>query len=784
MQFAPDGRLFLCEQGGRLWVIRPGEAQPTEFVQIDVTSSGSAGLLGVAFDPAFATNQFVYVYYTTQTTPRHNRISRFTADGDVAVPGSEVVLFDLDDQSQGGHHGGALHFGLDGKLYVAVGENHVGEFSQALDNLFGKILRLNSDGTIPEDNPFFGVATGKNRAIWALGLRNPFTFAVQPATGRMFINDVGQSTWEEINEGAAGANYGWPESEGPTTDPRFTSPIHAYGHGAGETTGCAITGGTFYPPDAPQFPAEYLGRYFFADFCSGWIRTLDPSAPEVATTFATGIAGPVDLEVGSDGSLYYLAHQSGAVYRVLVVPDGHTVLTVSVPGSGTGFVTSDLGEIGCPLLCMDIFPTGTVVSLTAVPDVDATFAGWSGDCAGTSSCVVTMDVPRSVAATFALLGPDLAITTFTSPIARSSPGSSYVVSDTTTNQGTASAGSSATRFYLSLDLLKSAGDTRLNGVRVNPSLEPDSSSAGPTTVTVPASTPPGMYWQLACADDKRVVAELDEANNCLAAAGRIEIVLPDLATTAVSDPPALVAPGFKFAATDSVQNLSSVSAASSTTRYYLSPDATKDPGDVLMTGNRNVSMLPAGGGSTGTKQVVVPAATATGAYRLLACADDLSKVRESEETNNCAASAALVQVALPDLVTVVVSGQPATVVPGQKLVVNDTVMNDGAGPAVASSTRYFLSVDPARDAGDILMTGTRSIAALGPGASSAGSKQVTVPATTPPGTYYLLACADDSQKVLEDDEANNCRASVAVLTIQPSAWCQPSEPTGQRKGSQ
>jgi glucose/arabinose dehydrogenase len=158
-----------------------------------------------------------------------------------------------------------MHFGLDGKLYVAVGENANPSNAQTLGNLLGKLLRLNAGGTIPTDNPFFNEASGVNRAIWALGLRNPFTFAVQPGTGRIFINDVGQNTWEEINEGAAGANYGWPDTEGPTSDPRFRPPLFAYRHGSSGTTGCAITGGAFYNPPSMQFPADYVGDYFFAD---------------------------------------------------------------------------------------------------------------------------------------------------------------------------------------------------------------------------------------------------------------------------------------------------------------------------------------------------------------------------------------------------------------------------------------------------------------------------------------------------------------------------------------
>ncbi len=243
MQFAPDGRLFVAEQGGRLRVIKAGVLLPTPFLTVTVSSVGERGLLGVAFDPQFATNQFVYVYYTATTPNVHNRISRFTANGDVAATGSEKILLDLNILSSAtNHNGGALAFGPDGKLYAAVGENANGDHAQSLANLHGKMLRINPDRgpigqahttLIPTDNPFYGTATGNNRLIYALGLRNPFTFAFNPVQTRLFINDVGQNTWEEINDGVAGANYGWPNTEGNTTNPAYDSPRYVYGHSAG-----------------------------------------------------------------------------------------------------------------------------------------------------------------------------------------------------------------------------------------------------------------------------------------------------------------------------------------------------------------------------------------------------------------------------------------------------------------------------------------------------------------------------------------------------------------------
>jgi glucose/arabinose dehydrogenase len=141
-------------------------------------------------------------------------------------------------------------------------------------------------------------------------LRNPFKFAIQPGTGTIFINDVGENTWEEINQLEKGANYGWPVHEGVANDdPPYVDPIFAYAHGSTDTTGCAITGGVFYPPTTALFPQEYEGDYFFADFCNGWIRRLDSSTGAVSG-FATGLERPIDLEVSKAGELYYLSRST------------------------------------------------------------------------------------------------------------------------------------------------------------------------------------------------------------------------------------------------------------------------------------------------------------------------------------------------------------------------------------------------------------------------------------------------------------------------------------------
>jgi glucose/arabinose dehydrogenase len=306
---APDGRMFATEQNGSLRVVRNGQLLPQPFVTLPVDPTGERGLLGVALHPDFATNSLLYLYYTTPDGGTHNRISRFVAAADTALAAGEMVLVDLPSlNSVPKHNGGAMAFGADGKLYVAVGDNTDAALAPSLASPFGKMLRFNADGSIPADNPFLGQTTGINRAIWARGLRNPFTFAIQPGTGRIHINDVGASAWEEINLGRAGADFGWPATEGPTGNPQFDSPLLSYGHAGGATlfTGGAVVGAAFYHPGTPLLGAQYLGSYFFADYVDGWIYRIPAVDEPVAVAFAQTAANPTGLVVGSDGALYVL----------------------------------------------------------------------------------------------------------------------------------------------------------------------------------------------------------------------------------------------------------------------------------------------------------------------------------------------------------------------------------------------------------------------------------------------------------------------------------------------
>ncbi|MCA1740715.1 MAG: PQQ-dependent sugar dehydrogenase, partial [Actinobacteria bacterium] len=338
------GTLQVVNTDGTLQKTPQGTPAPFLDISSKVTSAGERGLLGVPFDPDFANNPYVYVYYTTVDTTVHNRVARFTASEDssgnlVAATNSETPIFELPPLSATNHNGGTIHLGTDGKLYVAVGENARPAAAQSLNTVLGKMLRINKDGTIPdgtdaaEANPFLDKTTGDNQAIWALGLRNPYSFDVQPVTGRIFINDVGQDSYEEINDGRAGTNYGWPAYEGPVSNYTvhrskkhhhhrshhrrhyYTGPLlYAYTH----SSGCAITDGAFYNPDMPTFSSA--GDYFFADFCGGWINKYDPDTDTVTGFKSRSGEQPVDLKVRNEGDLYFLARGTGSVEKISYTP--------------------------------------------------------------------------------------------------------------------------------------------------------------------------------------------------------------------------------------------------------------------------------------------------------------------------------------------------------------------------------------------------------------------------------------------------------------------------------
>jgi glucose/arabinose dehydrogenase len=318
LAFAPDGRIFVTEKAGKIKIIKNGVVLSTLFAQVNVDMLHERGLSSVAIDPNFNTNHYVYVYYTTASSPIHNRLSRFTANGDVAVAGSESTIMDFEPSVNAIHNGGGMAFGPDGKLYIAIGNDNVNANSQDLSNYKGKVLRMNPDGSVPSGNPFSGSESAKR--IWAYGLRNPWTIDIQPGTGKIFVNDVGEGSWEEINDATSpGRNFGWPAAEGNSSNSAYTNPVYTYHHGSSGTDyGCAITGGVFYNPASSNYPSAYTGKYFFIDYCNHWINYIDHTGTVQKFNFATGLPNSCNyLKVSNDGNLYYFSIGETSLYKII-----------------------------------------------------------------------------------------------------------------------------------------------------------------------------------------------------------------------------------------------------------------------------------------------------------------------------------------------------------------------------------------------------------------------------------------------------------------------------------
>ena len=241
--------------------------------------------------------------------------------------------------------------------------------------------------------------------------------------------------------------------------------------------------------------------------------------------------------------------------------------------------------------------------------------------------------------------------------------------------------------------------------------------------------------------------------------------------TTVSDPPAAAVPGGTFLMTDTTQNVGPVDRRRHDDALRAVGGQPSRSADDVVIGSRGMGALGPGVFTTGSAVVTVPLGTATATYFVLACADDTAQVVEANETNNCRAAAGTVAVApaTADYVVTALSDPPATVAASASFTATDTTQNAGTGGGFASTTRYYLSTNTLRDAGDVLLTGVRAVPALGAGATSSGSVTVTIPATTAVGPYYLLACADDTAAIPETNENNNCRASVATVQVTPAS---------------
>ena len=379
----PDGRILISEKGGTVRVFKNGALLPTPLITLPrVNDHWDRGLLSLAADPNFAQNGFLYLAYTYENNAndysgtKTARVTRVTVTGDVASPASEVVVLgktvgstcnafalgtDCLPSDSPSHTVGTMKFAPDGSLFVTVGDS--ASFTvvednalraQNLDSLAGKVLHITTTGAGLATNPFWnGTASANRSKVWALGVRNSYRFNLRPGSNQLYLGDVGWDSWEEINVGIKGSNMGWPCYEGPAIQSGYEPKAVCqalYAQGAGATVAplvswthnllsSASTGGAFYSGTA--YPAPYRGAYFYGDYAQSVIRYVTVDASDALTggptDFATAADGPVDIEMGPDGSLYYLAINTGELRRIRYT-------AVPPPPGGTQYL-SDLGYV-------------------------------------------------------------------------------------------------------------------------------------------------------------------------------------------------------------------------------------------------------------------------------------------------------------------------------------------------------------------------------------------------------------------------------------------------------
>jgi glucose/arabinose dehydrogenase len=331
--------LYVVERGGTVRALDPGDGSSQPFLTVPgVSTDGEGGLLSVAFDPDYQDNGLLYAYYTTDNSHRI-RIDEFEATSDTdADEASQRRVMGIPHPGAANHQGGTIAFGPDGYLYAAPGDGGGGgdpdESAQDKGELTGKVLRIDPHGAgpgdyaIPPDNPFAG-RPGRDE-VYALGLRNPFRFSFDPVTGKIGIGDVGQFEWEEVDveneQTLRRANFGWDHFEGDHRNrypgdneaPRpgrrhYEPPVYEYRHG---DRGRVITGGVFVRD--PSLPDE-LGRYLYADYAAGRLRSLEPRLRGARGERAVGvsIASPTSFAAGPDGRIYVTSLTTGKLFRLV-----------------------------------------------------------------------------------------------------------------------------------------------------------------------------------------------------------------------------------------------------------------------------------------------------------------------------------------------------------------------------------------------------------------------------------------------------------------------------------
>ena len=630
-----------------------------------------------------------------------------------------------------------------------------------------------------------GGFSGDGGLATSASLDSPVGVAVDSA-GNLFIADrfnqrvrkVDASTLE-IDTIAGNGFFGFSGDDDPATSASLVGP-----------SGVAVDG---------------AGTLFFADQSNQRIRRVDAATGEITTVAGNGdlgfggdngpatnasLASPADVAIDSDGNLFIADRLNHRIRKVSVAGEITTVAGNGTPGfSGEG-VQATLASLDGPSgvavdnagnLFIADQANHRIRRVDAASGVITTVAGngtagFSGD--GGQATLATLAGPFNVALDSA---GNLFIADQANHRIRRVDAASGVI---TTVAGNGTAGFSGDGGQATSARLEAPSGVALDSDgnlfiadQINQRVRRVDAATGVITTVAGRDDDPGFSGDGGPATSARLAnpsdVAIDTDGNVYIADffnDRIRLVtwLPDLVERILSAVPATATPGTSFEVTDRVRNRGERPASATTTRYYLSVNKSKSSADKRLAGIRGIPALDPGATSRGTVTVTIPQDTVNGTYFLLACADDRApKTAESNERNNCSASDITIQVArLPDLVEITVTDPPANAEVGTTFVVIDRVRNRGKGPAAPTTTRYFLSVDTRRNGGDKRLIGTRAVPALEPGEVSRGRVTLTIPRDTAPGTYFLLACADNvAPKITEVSESNNCSASATTIQV-------------------
>lgn len=320
LAFASDGTGFLAERDGRIHRIKGDTLLPQPAATLAVDTAGDRGLLGLALDAGFPGTPRLYAAFASQQpTGNQIRLVSYPVEGDRIDPAKETLILVVANPGNAlTALGGAVASGADGKLYFGVGDLNQPELAQDLNAVNGKLLRLNPNGFIPNDNPYYATGVGQGKAVWAAGLGDP-SGLVFHAAGALYVADAKAGGWQEINVAVAGGNYGWPTVSGPSTDARFKPPFHAYPN----SEGCRTQGGDFHVAGRGRFPADFAGDFFLADPCGNWIRRLIGvgGVSGERKDFVEGAPAPATLRFGPQGDLYYATKGLGGLYKLSYAPE-------------------------------------------------------------------------------------------------------------------------------------------------------------------------------------------------------------------------------------------------------------------------------------------------------------------------------------------------------------------------------------------------------------------------------------------------------------------------------